>query len=48
MQKFKADSIGPEDMNEPSEVQDFRGFYDTARVGLDYIIIFVKINDTLS
>ena len=32
IQKYKADSIGPEDLNEPSESQDFRGFYETSRV----------------
>ena len=32
VQKYKADSIGPEDMSEPSETQDFRGFYETSRV----------------
>ena len=30
--EYKADSIGPEDMSEPSESQDFRGFYETSRV----------------
>ena len=32
VQKYKADSIGSEDMSEPSETQDFRGFYETSRV----------------
>ena len=32
VQKFKADSIGPEDMAEPAESQDFRGFRETSQV----------------
>ena len=32
MFKFKADSIGHEDMEQLSESQDFKGFYETSRV----------------
>ena len=38
MQKFKADSIGPEDMSEPPVSQDFGGFYNTARVCADITV----------
>ena len=37
IQRFKADCIGPEDMLEPAESQDFKGFYETARVS-SYIL----------
>lgn len=32
VQKFKAESIGSEEMYDASESQDFKGFYETARV----------------
>ncbi|CAI8031605.1 Ankyrin repeat and sterile alpha motif domain-containing protein 1B [Geodia barretti] len=31
VQKFTADAIGPETMDQPSESQDFKGFYTSAR-----------------
>jgi hypothetical protein len=37
VQKFKADLVGSEEMTEPSETQDFRGFYETSRVSVQRV-----------
>ncbi len=38
-QKFKAESIGSEEMYDPSETQDIKGFYETARVSRHLLAI---------
>ena len=41
--KFKADSIGHEDMEQLSESQDFKGFYETSRVRMVTMMIMMTI-----